>query len=112
MFIITLCSFVCCLLCQFSARMWLGCIVFSLIVLPIGFLQRFLPVPEVCCIPALAGGRPKGDSEDVDDIVDAEAGHSTSNSSIALVEASSHGAAGATTLATAPTTPAAAAAVI
>ena len=58
--------------------MWLGCIVFSLIVLPIGFLHRFLPVPEVCCIPALAGGRPKDfNSEDVDHVdhvVVAEAG--------------------------------------
>lgn len=48
--------------------MWLGCLVFALISLPIGFLMRFLPVPEVCCIPMLAGGKPNT-LEIVDDVI-------------------------------------------
>jgi len=54
-----------------SARMWLGCIVFGFVVWPYGVMLRFIPVPEECCIAALASGSPP-DIEHDDDVKQGE----------------------------------------
>lgn len=71
-----------------SSEMWLGCLVFSVAVLPYGILLRFVPVPETCCIKSLAGGRPENygeeDYDDEDGIDLAEVGHVVESDAVGL----------------------------
>jgi magnesium-transporting ATPase (P-type) len=47
-----------------NGLMWAGCFVIGVSEIPYGLLLRFVPVPEVCCIKALARTEPIDDSDD------------------------------------------------
>jgi Ca2+-transporting ATPase len=47
-----------------NGLMWAGCFVIGVSEIPYGLLLRFIPVPEVCCIKALARTEPVDDSSD------------------------------------------------
>jgi magnesium-transporting ATPase (P-type) len=59
-----------------SALMWAGCVVIAFSAIPYGLLLRFVPVPDICCIRALATTAPvktaKQTAGDEDALAEAE----------------------------------------